>query len=62
MVLEGTYHPDIIVVSNKLGTSEKTDVSNKLQYVPLFYPILKTSIDMKEDRQMFQMNPESVKC
>ena len=33
---------------------------NKLKYVPLFYPILKESIDIKEDQPLFQISPDHI--
>lgn len=57
------YHPDIVVVTDKSNLNTSQDDSNelnKLQYVPLFYPILKSSIELKEDQKLFQMNPDSV--
>lgn len=30
------------------------------QHVPITYPILKSAIDLKEDRQLFQISPEHV--
>ena len=58
-----TYHPDIVVVTKKAKPSvirsDKQD-GNKLRYVPLFYPILKSSIDLSEDQQMFQINQDTV--
>jgi hypothetical protein len=58
-----TYHPDIIIVNDKSYINNEQDEKelNKLQYVPLFYPILKSSIDLKDDQQLFQLNSESVK-
>ena len=61
----GQYHPDIVVVSEKGADKSNTGNStqeelNKLQYVPLFYPILKNSIELKEDRLLFNIDPESV--
>lgn len=57
-----TYHPDIVVVSEKQEstTSSTTGDLNKLQHVPLFYPILKSTVDIKEDRVLFQINPEHI--
>lgn len=56
------YHPDIIVVSEKSEPNPSLSQNdlNKLRHVPLFYPILKSSADLKEDRQLFQINPENI--
>ena len=59
----GQYHPDIVVVSDKSSDKQENTTQeelNKLQYVPLFYPILKSSIELKEDRDLFLIDPESV--
>jgi ATP-dependent Lon protease len=53
-----TYHPDIIIV--KKNEETKSVEPNKLQYVPVFYPIIKSSIDMKDDKVFIHMNPESM--
>jgi hypothetical protein len=42
--------------SSGTGSSD----ANKLHYVPLFYPILKSSIDLKEDQALFQLNSDAV--
>jgi hypothetical protein len=55
------YHPDIVVVSEKTSSSnEGSSELNKIQYIPLFYPILKSSIDLKDDQDLFNISPESV--
>ena len=59
------YHPDIIIVNDKFHTNidqEDKKELNKLQYVPLFYPILKSSIDLKDDQEqeLFELNSEAV--
>jgi hypothetical protein len=50
------------VVKDKSGIN-KDDVksSDKLQYVPQFYPILKSAIDIKEEHKLFQINSQSVR-
>ena len=46
---------------NKQVTQTRDDNDlNKLKYVPLFYPILKESIDLKEDHPLYQISPEHV--
>ncbi|CAF0878977.1 unnamed protein product [Brachionus calyciflorus] len=59
---QGQYHPDIVVVSENKSSNNQEDEnnSNKLDYVPLFYPILKSSIDLKEDEALYQMNPDKL--
>ena len=59
----GQYHADIVVVSAKRSNEAKLDElnqTNKLQYVPLFYPILKSSIDLREEKPLMQINYEQV--
>jgi hypothetical protein len=46
-IIQGTYHPDIVVVSDK--TDSKLTNANRFQYIPLFYPIVKSSIGLKDD-------------
>lgn len=57
-----TYHPDIVVVTEKAVTTTNLEENelNKLKYVPLFYPILKESVDIREDQALFQISPEHV--
>lgn len=58
------YHPDIIVVSNRANNAdskiENSEV-NKLQYIPTFYPILKSSIELKEDRALLVLKENHIK-
>lgn len=60
--LIGNYHPDIVVVSENKTVASNTEDNdlNKLKYVPLFYPILKESINLKEDQPLYQISPEHV--
>jgi hypothetical protein len=49
------------VSENKQNTqTTQDDDLNKLKYVPLFYPILKSSIDIREDQPLFQISPDHV--
>jgi hypothetical protein len=57
------YHSDIVVVSTKSKddqVNEELSQTNKLEYVPLFYPILKSSINLKEDKILQQINYDQV--
>jgi len=57
----GAYHPDIVVVTEKkpeLTTSGSQSELNKLRHVPLFYPILKSSIGLSDDQKLLQISPE----
>lgn len=61
LIISDQYHPDIVVVSeNRNQSSEDSLGVNKLDYVPLFYPILKNSIGVKEDQTLYEINPNSV--
>ncbi|RNA31981.1 Loss of heterozygosity 12 chromosomal region 1 [Brachionus plicatilis] len=56
---QSQYHPDIVVVSeNKTQPNPEDESLNKLKFVPLFYPILKKSIDLKEDDDLYLMTPD----
>ena len=62
-LLGNQYHPDIVVVKDKSHLNPNNDDAkslDKLQYVPQFYPILKSTIDIKEDHKLFQINAQSV--
>ena len=60
------YHPDIVIVSKNIDSvaaknaENLEEINNKLQYVPLFYPILKSSVDVKEEKPLLQINHESI--
>lgn len=53
-----TYHPDIIVVSDKTDLSSAE--TSRFQYIPLFYPILKSSIGLKDDNLQVEINSSEV--
>ena len=50
----------VVGKSNLNSSQNESEDFNKLQYVPQFYPILKSTIDLKEDHKLFQINPECV--
>lgn len=48
----------MVVSENKTQPNAENESLNKLKFVPLFYPILKSSIDMKEHDNLYLMTPE----
>ena len=48
----------MVVSENKTQSNPENESLSKLKFVPMFYPIIKSSIDMKEHDNLYLMTPE----